>query len=81
MAVSPRSHFLHEERQKRLDHPARLRDFRLWDGAMDELALCTNTGNEVVAWMKDPGNEPEPDIISMLGAWAKASEFLKNAQR
>ena len=77
MSKSPRSQFLFDERQKRLEHPARLRDFRLWDGAMDELALCTNTANEVIAWMKDPENKPEPDILAMLGAWAKASEFLK----
>lgn len=74
--MTDRSKFLYEERQKREGNPTQLREFNLWDGAMDGMAHASNTINRVVEWLGDTITRPEPNLFEMFSSWARAKEYL-----
>lgn len=71
-----REEFLHQEREKRLDHPAKLRDFEIWLQALFGLANANNAIMEMAEWLRDPEDFSEPDLISMFAEWAKSQEYV-----
>jgi len=74
--MTDRSKFLYEELQKREGNPSQLRDYNLWDGAMDGMAEASNTINRVVEWLRDTNARPEPNLFEMFSNWARSKEYL-----
>lgn len=72
-----REEFLYQERQKRLDHPKQLSEFQLWDQALVSLATAHNAAWKMAEWLREPDKFPEPDLITMIAAWAHSFEFIK----